>query len=314
MKKILINLLIFLQITGSCFVAAEARAELSPAAVGWGNLLVPGLGATLRNLPSQGLQEATIELGTYFGGTFGVREGGFSIDGSVKIPTTASLSGPVVGQALQEFGLKYHFYNTFYHYQQAVLASANSEREQSNPQKIYQGTWKDMLSAPFAWKNLSSHWVYPLVLASGAYMFYSYKTTTIQRFNFRTSASNEALYGASQISVIPVTGAIGEEPLFRGFMMREMQSYTKSNIAALVIQSSLFTLIHPSSMRASGFASGIYFGMMTNHFDGNIEPAIAAHFWVNVLDGIVSYLTLRRAQGKNTPFAPPITGQVSVPF
>lgn len=312
MKTFLALLLIFLQVMS--LTASNAYAELSPAAVGWGNLLVPGLGATLRNLPSRGLQEATIELGTYFGGTFGVREGGFSIDGSVKIPTTASLSGPVVGQALQEFGLKYHFYNTFYHYQQAVIQSKDTEREKANPQNIYQGTWKDMLAAPFSWKNIRSPWVYPLILASGAYMLHSYKTTSIQRFNFRTSASNEALYGASQISIIPVTGAIGEEPLFRGFVMREMQSYTKSNIAALVIQSSLFTLIHPASMRASGFASGIYFGMMTNHFDGNIEPAIAAHFWVNVLDGVISYLTLRRAQGKDTPFAPPITGQVSVPF
>lgn len=96
--------------------------------------------------------------------------------------------------------------------------------------------------------------------------------------------------------------------------MRETRSYTGSAVASLVIESALFTLIHPADLRASGFLSGIYFGMMTNHYDGNIEPAIAAHFWVNVVSGLVTYWTLRRSQGKNTPFAPPITGSVNIPF
>ncbi len=292
----------------------RGMAEVSPAAVGWGNLIVPGLGATLRGYPKQGLTEAGLELGTYFGGTYGVREGGFTIDGSVNIPTSPNLTSPLIGQALQEFGLKYHFHNTFYHYQQAALAVQDSDREKRNPQPLYRGNWKDMLTAPFSLKNLGSIWVFPLIAASGVYLVYNYKTTPIQRYGFRTSAGNEALYGFSQVTMIPVTGAIGEEPLFRGFMMRETRLYTNSAIAALMVESAMFTLTHPAELRLSGFLSGIYFGLMTNHFDGNIEPAIAAHFWVNVLDGVISYWTLRRAQGKDTPFAPPLTGQVTIPF
>ena len=118
----------------------------------------------------------------------------------------------------------------------------------------------------------------------------------------------------TQMAVIPVTGSIGEEPLFRGFMMRETRDYTQSSVAAILIQSTMFTLLHPTDLQVSGFLSGIYFGMMTNHYDGDIEPAIAAHFWVNVFDGLISYWTLKRSQGKGTPFAPPIVGSVSVPF
>jgi len=307
----LITLLILAQIF---LLPLTAAATVDPAAVGWGNLFVPGLGATFRGRPGKGLAEAGLELGTYFGGTFGVREGGFSIDGSVSIPTSPRLGEPIIGQSLQEFGLKYHFYNTFYHYQQAALDLKDTERERAKLQPLYQGTWKDMLAAPFSLKNLGSPWVYSLIGASAIYLIYSYQHTAITPFKFRITASNEALYGISQTTVIPVTGAIGEEPLFRGFIMRETRQYTQSAVAALLIESTMFTLLHPADLRESGFLSGIYFGLMTNHFDGNIEPAIAAHFWVNVIDGLVTYWTLRRAQGKNTPFAPPIVGQVTIPF
>jgi membrane protease YdiL (CAAX protease family) len=292
----------------------QAFAELNPGAVGWSNLLVPGLGASLMGDPGRGLSEAGLELGTYFGGSYGVREGDFSIDGSVVVPNSKNLFKPVMGQILQEFGLKYHFYNTFYHYQQAALLAKDTDREKNNPQPLYKGNWKDMLGAPFDVKNLTSIWVWPLVIVSSGYLIYSYKTTAVNAARFKISSGNEALFGTSQMAVIPVTGAIGEEPLFRGFVMRETRSYTGSAVASLVIESALFTLIHPADLRASGFLSGIYFGMMTNHYDGNIEPAIAAHFWVNVVSGLVTYWTLRRSQGKNTPFAPPITGSVNIPF
>lgn len=309
MKTYLILALIVLEA-----LPVRAFAVLDPAAVGWGNLFVPGLGATLRGYPKAGLTEAGLELGTYFGGTYGVREGELTIDGSVKIPNSKNLLAPVVGQSLQEFGLKYHFYNTFYHYQQSVLAAKDTDRERTIRQPIYQGNWKDMLLAPFSLQNLSSPWVYSLIALSSGFLIYNYQHTAVKGLNFRISAENEAMYGAQQMAVIPLTGAIGEEPLFRGFVMREMRSYTDSSVAAILIESTMFMLAHPADLRASGFASGIYFGMMTNYYNGNLEPAIAAHFWVNVVSGLITYWTLKRSEGKETPFAPPISGSITVPF
>lgn len=290
----------------------EAHAEVSPAIVGWGNLFVPGLGATFRGDSTRGMMEAGTEVGLYYGGTFGVREGNFSIDGSVNVPTAGHLFRPTVGQTLQEFGLKLHFYDTFYNYQQAARAMALTDREKDNPQPLYQGDWKDMLSAPFKWENLSSPWVFPLILISSTYLIYSYRTTAISPINYRAKPYEETFYGVNQIGAIPFGGALGEEALFRGFIQREARLYTQSAAASLLVESSLFTLIHPNALKPSAFASGIYFGIMTNHFDGNLEPAIAAHFWVNVVDGLVSYWLIRRAQGKDTPFAPQLTA--NIPF
>jgi membrane protease YdiL (CAAX protease family) len=292
---------------------AEASANFAPL-VGWGNLFVPGLGATLRGKPGVGLQEAAVEIGLYYGGTFGVKEGNFGIDGTVNVPHTSKLSKPIFGQIMQELGLKYHFYNTFHHYQRAVQLSG-TKREIDEVQPIYEGAAHDMLVAPFKWKNVGNAWSLPLIAASSAFLIYSYHSYGVTHFHdLKVSPGDEALFGVSQGIVIPIGGLIGEEPLFRGFIMRESRAYTGSLWASLLLESTAFAAIHPKELRLSAFASGIYFGLMTNHFHGNIEQAMAAHFWVNAVSGVVSYWLMRREQGKNTPFRPPITLQTNLPF
>ena len=290
-----------------------AFSALSPAAVGWGNLFVPGLGATLRGQPATGLLEASLEIGTFYGGTFGVKEGEFFIDGSVQIPTKGNLYKPLTGQVLQEFGLKFHMYNTFYHYQQTVLSLKDTEREKDSPQSLYPGDWKDMLLAPFQWSNLSSVWVYPMILASSAYLIYDFHSTPVKKIDVQPPSGAEGLYGFSQVGAIPFGGALGEEALFRGFIQRESHLYTGSLAGAILIESSLFTLIHPDELKASAFLSGIYYGLMVHHYQGDLGPGIAAHFWVNVMDGFITYFLFRRAQGKDTPFAPPLTASIQIP-
>ncbi|MGZ3696399.1 MAG: CPBP family glutamic-type intramembrane protease, partial [Bdellovibrionota bacterium] len=264
MKRILCSSLILTLAFPSFALAEEdidyaplAHARVSAPLVGWGNLFVPGLGATLSGKPLRGLAEAGTELGLYYGGTFNVKEGRFGIDGSVKVPHSNSLKGPVLGQIMQETGLKYHFYNTFHHYQLAVMGSEKN-REIDSLQPIYEGNMGDMLAAPFHWKNLNNAWALPVVAASTAFLLYSYKTTGVTQYkNFRVPQADEALFGFSQGIVIPVGGLIGEEPLFRGFLQREMRAYTNSVPASLILQSAAFTFFHPAELRLSAFASGI---------------------------------------------------------
>jgi membrane protease YdiL (CAAX protease family) len=291
-----------------------SRASVSPAAVGWGGLLVPGLGATLLGEAGRGALEAASESGLYFGGAFGNRESAFTIDGSVEVPVGAGISRALLGQAMQEFGLKLHMYDTFYNYQQAARAVADSDRERGNPQPLYQGDWKDMLSAPFRWQNLGSPWVYPLIIVTSIALVYDYHSTSLSNHGFAASSYEQAFYGLNQMATIPLGGALGEEALFRGFVQREARLYTRSVPLSLLWQSSMFTLVHPDSEKISAFLSGLYFGMMTNHYDGNLEPAIAAHFWVNVVSGLTTYWAYARAQGKDTPFAPPLGMQLRIPF
>ena len=292
----------------------QSHAEVSPGVVGWGNSVVPGLGATLRGESIRGFAEMSSEIGLYYGGTFGAKEGSFSIDGSVLIPTNGTVYRPLLGQMLQEAGLKLHMYDTFYNYQQAARAVSQTEREKSNPQPLYQGSISDQVFAPFRWKNLSNPWVYPLILVSGVYLFYSYATTAVPPQAYRANGLEDKMYGLSQMGIIPFGSVVGEEAYFRGFVQRETRLYTGSVIASLLIQSTLFAAIHPPDLRPSAFASGIYFGMMVNHFGGNIEQAITAHYWVNVIDGIITYLQFRRTQGLNTPFNPPIGLAIKLPI
>lgn len=308
MKKWLSIFLIF------SAVSTQVQAELSPAAVGWGNLLVPGLGATLRGLPGRGLLEASTEIGTYYGGTFGVREGSFTIDGSVIIPTQGNLYRPLTGQILQEFGLKLHMFDTFYHYQQVALGMQDSDREKNSPQPLYKGDWSDVLTAPFKWKNLSNVWVYPILIASTAFQIINYSNTQINPSSVQVQPAAEALYGFTSVAAIPLGSSFGEEVLFRGFIQREAHLYTNSLPFAIAAETALFTLIHPSDLRQFAFVGGIYYGLMVHSLDGDLEPAIASHFWIDLVNGLIVYWTLRRSQGKDAPLMPPVGLQLTIPF
>lgn len=306
--------MILTQTVALIFATLSAHAEPSPGVVGWGNVLVPGLGATLLGHSGSGLAQAASEVGLFYGGTFGVREGAFTIDGSVLVPSSGNVYRPLIGQIMQEAGLKLHFYNTFQSYREAAHAAADSEREKSNPQPLYEGTLSDQLTAPFKWKNISTPWVYPLVLVSGAYLAINYANTSIHREAFRARPMENTLYGFTQVGALPFGTAMGEEVFFRGFIMREMRLYTNSAVAAIAVESAAFTLIHPNALKASALASGIFFGMMVNHFDGDLDQAITAHFWVNVFNGLINYWQFRRSQGLGTPFMPPVSTQISIPF
>ncbi len=309
--RLLILLTFFLSSVRS---VAATEPTLSPAAVGWGNLLVPGLGATLRGDPGRGLIEAGAEIGLFFGGTFGVREGQFNIDTSIITPQRGNLYQPLIGQAMQEIGLKLHFFNSFYHYQQASLALADSEQEKSNSQPLYKGDWTDVLSAPFRTDNLFDPWVFVPILASIGYLAYDYHTTAVTQSTYVPKTGENVLYGFDNIGVIPLGSAFGEEVLFRGMIMREMNSYTGSPLAAAGIQSVMFAAIHPAEDRIAALAGGLYFAYLTRRNHGDLGKAIAMHFWFDVLSGVVDYLRFRAAHGDGAPWSPTLNLGVSVPL
>jgi membrane protease YdiL (CAAX protease family) len=303
MKQLLLILALF------SFRTANAEV-VSPAAVGWGNLLVPGMGASLRGLPGEGLTEAGLEITSFYGGTFLAKESSFRIDGTLILPDNKNINNAVLGGILQEFGLKLHMYNTFYQYQQASLDPGNIELEKEYEQPLYKGTWKDIISAPFEWKNLSEPLVYvPIILGTG-FVYWTYKTNDIPNHRHVSNSGEDAFYGASAIVSLPLGSAFGEEALFRGFMQREVHHYTHSLVAAIASQTALFTVMHPLENRPAALAGGIYFGLMTHYFNGNLEPSIATHFWTDFINGIFVYFLYREAEHRPVP----ISTQITIPF
>jgi membrane protease YdiL (CAAX protease family) len=308
----------FLSVFIFLFMSTNAHASaylpyaetLSPAAVGWGNLLVPGMGASLRGDPGEGALEAGIEIGSFYGGTFFAQESTFRIDGSVLIPDNKKIAKPLIGGIMQEFGLKFHMYNTFYQYQQASLDPANEELEKQYEQPLYRGNWKDVLAAPFEWKNLSEPLVYiPIILGAG-YVYWNYRTTPVVYHKHNSSGFEDSLYASSSIVSLPLGSAFGEEVLFRGFMQREIRLYTHSAAVAIATQTLVFTAMHPPENRAAAFFGGIYFGLLTNYFDGNLEPGIATHFWTDLFNGVFVYFLYRESEHRSVP----ISSQVTIPF
>jgi hypothetical protein len=286
--------------------------RLPPAAVGWGNLLVPGLGATLSDHPLLGLTEAALEIGTFYSGTLLAEEKRFKIDGSVVVPDSGNVGKAMTAEMLQQFGLKYHFYNTFYHYQQAVIADEASGRPDNNPQPIYRGDWKDMLAAPFQWKNVSSIWSWPIILGVGGYLFYDFKHSNVTRRTGSLTGSDFSLYGASELIAVPVGSSFGEDPLFRGFIEREVRGMTGSLWLAILAESIPFALLH--SDRPTAFGVGVYFGIEADALKGDLGPMMAAHFWINVVIGLLDYWTLKRSTGRDVPLNPPVSMSIQLPF
>lgn len=303
--------LLLLFLPSLCFATSP-----SPSLVGWTNLFLPGAGASLRGNTASGYLEALTEVGLYAGGQLGNSAASFNIDGTDDVTDTENLTTPIVGTMLQEAGLKLHFYNTFYHYQQASFA-AEKDPDYAGPkyqQPIYRGDTVDILAAPFQLKNLASPWVLGGIAAATAYLFIDYKNTPVRRRRREVTSTDDFLFGLSQIAVIPAGSAYGEEPLFRGFLQREFHAATDNLLAAIVMQSVIFAAMHPPELRVSAFFGGIYSGLLTYYYDGDLGPAIAAHFWMDVVDGLVEYFVFHRSQGKDTPFAPPLNFNVSFRF
>lgn len=302
MKIVFILSLVFSWIQSVSAYAVDEN--ISAGVVGWGNLLVPGLGATLRDQPGVGLGEAGLEIGSFYGGTLLAPEQRFRIDGTIDLPQNGNINNAALAQIMQQFGLKYHFYNTFYHYQQVAKANADTEREKSNPQPLYLGTESDIFKSPFQWKHLSSPWVWPVVLGGTAYLTLDYLTSKTPRQNINFGASGQSLYAVGIVGANPVGSYMGEDPLFRGFIQREMIGMTGSVPVAIFTQSALFSILHEN--HANAFVVGVYLGIVTMNDHGSLGRAMAIHFWLDMMDGLYTYLKTRRDAGQYAPLNPPL--------
>ncbi len=289
--------------------------EVTPSALGWTNLFIPGGAALLRGQTGRGLLEGIAEIGLFYGGTFGVREGAFTIDSTIVVPLRGNLQRPLIGQILQQFGLKLHMYNTFYHYQQRSLELADTEKEKSNGQPLYKGGWDDTLLAPFKPSKLFDPFVIGLIAATAVYSFIEYRTDPVVASSYHSTGTEDVLYGMNSALIQPLGSSFGEEALFRGFLMREARGWTGSFVLSTLLQSGIFTLLHPAEAKLPAFLGGVYLGYLVERNHGDLEPSIAAHFWINVVRGAFQYLAFQRAQGKSTPFsAPPVSLLLWIPF
>lgn len=306
----LLKIFLCLKIVFVVFLEASCFAAVNPSFVGWGNTFAPGMGAILREEPLRGLGESALTLGTYYGATYFSKEGSYTIDGNLREPKGNNIWRPLVGELMQEFALKYHMYNTFYHYQQASLAAENEPLLSRYQQPLYKDSWQETLVAPFRWKNLNTFWTYIPIAVSIGYLAYQYRTATVTDHLYHATSAQDAMYGIVQMGSIPIGSSFGEEVFFRGFMQREFHYYFNNLYLGILTQSILFTAAHPSQLRPFAAAGGLYYGYMAHQFNGDLGPAIATHFWIDFVAAFFNFLSYKKAQGKGVPFSV----KLSIPY
>jgi hypothetical protein len=300
LKQILLFLL------ASC-ICALAHADTDPRLVGWGNLFVPGLGATLRGDPGRGAIQFGYEGTTFTAGyALSDTKGFSSLDGisdtfkpfnqrARSRNAQEDISSKMGSDILLEFAIKSHLVNTFTEYRDAFKARGITEG-------LDQHTPLEGLELPFEKTYITEPdvWI-PLALVAAAITI-DYVTTTPTAITPLNGSSN-SLYAFNYGVWQPIGSGYPEEVAYRGFLQNEIKTTTGSPLLAVLLQSIAFAFSHePGSGRYSAALVGAYLGYLAEKHRGDLGPGTVLHFWGDALLGLESILLSNKGQ-RSTPAA-----------
>lgn len=285
------------------FQTHDSCAAVNYHLVGWLNTFVPGSGEAVLGNPEYGLLQASLEVGSFGWGYSRSKRSTLTLDGTPEdLPkfdrkrarTRADLIIPLASAFTQEFGIKYHFVNTFLAYRSAATASGSKGTEW-----IDSTSTQDLFTAPFRRDILSNPWVWISLSIVGGYTAfdtYSQLHGGATRLPAFTPASN-AIYTASDIAMYPVGSAAPEEMFFRGFLQNEFRTAVPSPFFSVPAQAILFMFAHaPGDGRIPALVSGTYLGTLAHVHEGRLSPGIAVHFWSVAMLGIEDIILVHRGQ------------------
>ena len=285
----------------------SAHAENpSPQLVGWGNLFLPGLGATLRGSPERGLGQLGYEGATFAAGySLADQKGLSSLDGisdtfsAYKTIGTSrnsqqNINPKMFSDIFLEFSIKSHLVNTFIEYRDAYKARGITEG-------LDQHSATEGLLTPFDKKYLAETdvWI-PLAIVAGAFTA-DYLTTTPNANQPLTPGSN-LLYAFNYGIWQPLGSGYPEEVAYRGFLQHEVQNASGSSLLAIFTETTAFAFSHePGSGRYTAAAVGLYLGYLADKHHGDLGPGSFLHFWGNLIMGLESVLLNAKAQKTTMP-------------
>jgi hypothetical protein len=277
--------------------------------VGWLNTFVPGSGQVLLGNPWLGAFQFGAEVSTFTAGYEISARTPLTLDGvPEQVPqfnrltprSQSDISGPLYADMLQEFGIKYHFVNTFDSYREAAKMNGITEG-------IDQTSTGDLFIAPFKADNWSSPWVWIPIASVAAYVTYDYINTTnngsLNRQAVLSPYSNY-LYTVNYVGVQPFGSGAPEEMFFRGFLQHEFYSAVPSEFFSIPLTTALFTFAHaPGNGRFTAAVAGAYLGYLADRNDGKLSQGITVHFWGDLLLGLETVLLNQKAQRSIAPGA-----------
>lgn len=160
----------------------------------------------------------------------------------------------------------------------------------------------DLLTAPIDVDFLRrwTTWVNLGLSATVATVVYTQRNRGVDHMPFEG-------HDAAYVGSLSYNAAVGEEALFRGWLLPVFQQKLGGSFwAGNTLQASLFGVAH--APRADWFAaviglSGLYDGWLTRRNRGSVREAIFGHFWYDVFVGTATMLRDPRA----TVYLPTIT-------
>jgi len=212
----------------------------------------------------------------------------------------SDISGPLYADMLQEFGIKYHFVNTFDSYREAAKLNGVTEG-------IDQTSTGDLFMAPFKADNWESPWVWIPIASVAAYVTYDYINTvnngSLNRQAVLSPYSNY-LYSVNYLGVQPFGSGAPEEMFFRGFLQHEFYDAVPSEWFSIPLTTALFTFAHaPGNGRFTAAVAGSYLGYLADRNHGKLSQGITVHFWGDLLLGLETVLLNQKAQRAISPGA-----------
>ena len=108
---------------------------------------------------------------------------------------------------------------------------------------------------------------------------------------------------------ISYNAGVGEEALFRGWMMPVIREYTTFDNISNITTSAIFAAAHISEHQQNvlpQFLLGYYFGYITQKNDWQISEAIFIHSWWDVIVFLSSYMTNEALEQNNQVSLPDI--------
>jgi membrane protease YdiL (CAAX protease family) len=147
----------------------------------------------------------------------------------------------------------------------------------------------DLLEAPIDF-NYLGRWttLLPLSVAAGVFFF-----MTPSKADESTNASLNDVFYASSVGYM--TG-IGEEAVFRGFVLPLMYYYTENQKLTLGLSSIIFALSHGFKVShfVTAFFFGLYSGWLTQENNWSIGEVTFIHTWWDVMAFMADYTNHRK--------------------
>ena len=291
---------VILCLSASSF-AEDETFHPNPQLVGWGNLVLPGLGETLRGNALGGVEQFAYETSTFAGGYALSKKKGFSsLDGisdsfkpynysSNARNSQLSINDKLTSDILLEFSIKAHMVNSFIAYRDAY-------KDRGITEGLDQHTALEGMTLPFDTHYIAEPdvWI-PLALVAAA-LVVDYATSNPAPMQPLTPSSN-LLYGFNYGLWQPLGSGYPEEAFFRGFLQHEVTTAPTSPLLGVMAESVAFAFSHePGNGRYSAGAVGAYLGYLSYSHHGDLGPGTTLHFWGDLLLGLETVFLSNRAQ------------------